>query len=88
MQRVDFRPRTYARAAGASGDQDPGGGGGGRGRGGGCGRGIGREQGGVEGEERRVMIAEANRQGKIMAQKRQAFQQMKWDCISNRTNFR
>ena len=87
MQRVDWRARTYARAAEDPGGQDPGGGGGGgRGRGGGGrGRGYGREQG-VEGGDRVAMIAEANRQGKMLADKRQAFQQMKWDCNSNRTN--
>ena len=82
MQRIDWRPRTYARAAEDSGGQDPGGG---RGRGGWHGRGFVREQGGAEGDDRQAMIAEANRQGKMLADKKQAFQQMKWDCNSNRT---
>lgn len=91
MQRVDWRPRTYARAAGNPGGQVPGdpgdpGGGGARGRGGGRGRGIGRDLGGAEGVDREALVAEANRQGKMWAEKRQAFQQMKWDCNSNRTN--
>lgn len=88
MQRVNWRARTYAaRAAtdpGDPGGQDPGGGG--RGRGVGRGRGSGRDQGGPEVNERQAWIAEANRQGKIAADKKQAFHQMKWDCNSNRTS--
>ena len=89
MQRVNWRPRTYARMAGPGGGGDPGGGdpgGGGQGQGrGGPGRGGGR--GGAP--DRQALIAAANRQGRDMkaeAAQKQAFLQMRFDCDSNRKN--
>ena len=86
MQRVNWGPRSYASIADTGGQPDPGGGDGARGRGGGPGRGRGRGQGVAPGQDggRQNLIAEANRQGRELAFKKQAFLQMKWDCDSNR----
>ena len=88
MQRVNWRPRTYARMAGPGGG-DPGGGDQGPGRGGGPGSGGGRGRGGGPDHQvgRQNLIDEANRQGREMrdvAAQKQAFLQMRFDCDSNR----
>ena len=92
MQRVNWRPRTYARMAGPGGGvHDPGGGNQGQGRGGGGGPGRGGGRGGGPDQQvgRQNLIAEVNRQARDVraevAQK-QAFLQMRFDCDSNRKN--
>ena len=94
MQRVNWRPRTYARMAGPGGGvHDPGGGDQGHGRGGGPGHGRGGGRGGGQGasdqERRQNLIAEGNKQGRELRDlvvKKQAFLQMRFDCDSNRKN--